>query len=74
MASTTTTNIMEQVKEMKDICVDGVALSGMVAAESMGEKFDQMHHTIKRKIDDIDLSVGNLDSDVEEINTMMERV
>ncbi len=73
MASTTTTNIMEQVKEMKNICVDGVAMSGMVA-ESLGEKFDQMHHNIKRKIDDIDLSVGNLDSDVEDVNTKMERV
>ena len=64
---------MEQVKEMKNICVDGVALSGMVM-ESLGEKFDQMHRNLKRKIDDIDLSVGNLDSDVEDINTRMERV
>jgi methyl-accepting chemotaxis protein len=64
---------MEQVKEMKNICVDGVALFGIVM-ESLGEKFDQMHHNLKRKIDDIDLSVGNLDSDVDDINTMMERV
>ncbi len=73
MASTINTSIMEQVKEMKNICVDGVALSGMVM-ESLGEKFDQMHRNLKRKIDDIDLSVGNLDSDVEDINTRMERV
>ena len=85
MASTTTTssiisgepmpitNIMEQVVEMKNICVDGVALSGMVM-ESLGEKLDQMHHNIKRTICGIDLSVGNLDSDMDDINTRMERV
>ncbi len=64
MASTTTTsfsfisgepmsitNIMGKVEEMKNICVDGVALSGMVM-ESLGEKFDQMHHNLKRKLTD----------------------
>ncbi len=64
MASTTTisssiisgeplpiTNIMDKVVEMKNICVDGVALSGMVM-ESLGEKFDRMHHNLKRKTTD----------------------
>jgi len=72
-STNTSSNIIEQVKEMKNICVDGVALSGM-CMESLGEKFDQMHRNLKSKIDDIDLSVGNLDSDVIDINTRMERV
>jgi methyl-accepting chemotaxis protein len=42
---------MEQVEEMKNICVDGVALSGMVM-ETLGEKFDQMHQSLKRKMTD----------------------
>ena len=40
------TIIMKKVEEMKTICVDGVALSGMV----MGEKFDKMHLNLKRKM------------------------
>jgi hypothetical protein len=46
-----TRNILRKVNEMKNICVDGVALTGLVM-ESLAEKIDKMHHNIKRKMSD----------------------
>ena len=72
-STNTSSNIIEKVNEMKNTCCTSNAMVGDVL-EILGVKFDQMHHNLKSKIDDIDLSVGNIDSDVIDINTRMERV
>jgi hypothetical protein len=42
-------DILEKVNETKNICVDGVALSGMVM-EALAVKFDKMHHNLMGKM------------------------